>query len=198
MSLVPLLSLLVVPQDPAEFRLAGKGRGHSYSVTFKDGPFRVQGRELLWVVADVKGGRVQDGAHRMHALRKRSDWDGEYSSIYAGFRTPDGVRRFWESDGRSYGEVVDKQVLPTLQNTWEIVALRPMLDGKALTVPRRLYWDLLDPHFTKDHTRAAVMPDGSLRVRLMGSDGGGGWSVEWRFRKNGKHTRRMLDPESEI
>ena len=75
----------------------------------------------------------------------------------------------------------------------EIVSLRASIDGQALTVPKRLYADLLNPDLGKEYVKAKLSKDGrTLVVDMEGSDGAGGYHVTWKLRRTGKSTRDLV------
>jgi hypothetical protein len=66
------------------------------------------------------------------------------------------------------------------------------VDGRPWAVSRTLYWDCLDPDLTKNNTSASLNAEGTvLKVHMDGSDGGGGYEVDWTFRRSGKHSRKV-------
>ncbi|AIE86827.1 hypothetical protein OP10G_3459 [Fimbriimonas ginsengisoli Gsoil 348] len=71
-----------------------------------------------------------------------------------------------------------------------------IVDGRVVPVARTWYWDLLNPNFGKMYERASLSADGhTLTLDMAGSDGAGSYVAQWRIRTNGRHSRKMLDPE---
>lgn len=177
---------------PLVYTAKGIAGGHTYSITFQQERFKPRGRKLIWVVQDMN--RPAKDHLPVHELTKRSDWDGKYSSIYPGFRYGSQVRRFMESDGREYREVAGKPVYDVVKDTMELTTVSATLDGKRVSFPRSVVWDLQDAHLDKRSVERHLSSDGkALTVSMWGSDGDGSYRVEWVLRKNGQVTRRFLD-----
>ena len=85
----------------------------------------------------------------------------------------------------------------------EMSAFEVTVDGKKWPVPARLWRDCYGPNLgtsntgTKPeavYTYAWLSADGErLTVKMLGSDGGGGYRVVWYLRRDGKHHRRIDD-----
>lgn len=167
--------------DAPSYTIRGVSQGHKFAVTIRQARFDPKGRKLIWIVQD----QVQsaNGEPRLHELRSRKDWDGEYSSIYVGFKEGTTLYRFYFDDGREYGQTVGKKPLDTLKHAREITSVEVTLDGRTLKLPNRLYWDLLNPNLGPSYVRATYSVNHkSLRIGLMGSEvpedtGSGGRSM---------------------
>lgn len=179
---------------PPKYVLSGSSLGHTYSVTLKQANFQIRDRKLLWVVQEVE--KRGHGEIPVHALRKRSDWDGNYSSIFAGFSYKGELKQFLFDDGSEYREVVGKPVLDKVKKTTELTGVSAVIDGKRINVPQRLYWDLLDPNLGKEYVSANISRDGkTLMIKMFGSDSTGGYRVVWTLKKGGACSRKFLDME---
>jgi len=67
------------------------------------------------------------------------------------------------------------------------------LDGKQITIPRRLYADCFDPKFGDGYvTLKFGQGFQSVIVSMSGSDGAGGYQAIWRLRKDGRHRRTII------
>ena len=78
--------------------------------------------------------------------------------------------------------------------TVEIISAELFFDRKRITIPKRLYADCFDPNFDSKDNHVKLSRDyRTLIVNMVGSDGGGGYDVTWFFRRNGKHTRRIVE-----
>lgn len=75
----------------------------------------------------------------------------------------------------------------------EIDSMKFYLDGKEITIPRRLYADCFDPNFGDDYvTLKFGQGFQSVIVSMSGSDGAGGYQAIWRLRKDGRHRRTII------
>src|SRR5262249_31398945 len=87
-------------------------------------------------------------------------------------------RRAWGTDGNNPNIEIDSMIL--------------VLDGKELTVPKKLFKDCYEPNL--DH-RSLKMRFGSefksVIVSMSGSDGAGGYEVVWRLASNEHHSRSV-------
>ena len=75
----------------------------------------------------------------------------------------------------------------------EIDSMKFYLDGKQITIPRRLYADCFDPKFGDGYvTLKFGQGFQSVIVSMSGSDGAGGYQAIWRLRKDGRHRRTII------
>lgn len=172
-----LLTTGVASPPPAVYVLKGKSAGHTYEVTFKEGPFQAHGRKLVWYM-------YPDPEHPKD--RKRATYE-------PGYMTKAGQQRFWGSDSVGYDQSaandIKKEMIGRFQ---EIASMTVKVDGKVWPVKRSLYDDLLNPYLSDKGGNAQISDGGkTLVVTLYGSDGAGSYSGMWTFRRNGKHTRSV-------
>lgn len=74
----------------------------------------------------------------------------------------------------------------------EIDSMKFYLDGKEIRVPSKLYADCFEPNLGNDYVTLKFGRDlQSVIITMSGSDGGGGYQVTWRLRKNGQHRRSI-------
>lgn len=75
----------------------------------------------------------------------------------------------------------------------EIYSMRFYLDGREIKIPASLYADCFDPNFGADYVTLKYERDfQSVAISMSGSDGAGGYQVNWRLRKNGQHRRSIV------
>lgn len=169
----------------------GVSNGHRYAVTIRQANFDPHDRKLVWVV--VETARQPNGESRIHELRSRKDWDGEYSSIHAGFREGTKLYRFYRNDGREYREVVGKKPLDAVKKSTEITLVEVKLDGKVFQLPLHLYCDLLNPNLGSEYVHVDYSKkDNTLRIGMMGSDGAGGYAFRWIVDRKGNASRQYV------
>ena len=154
---------------PAVYVIRGHQGPHKYAVRFEQANFRLRGRKVLW--------------HQVYA--------GMYVPA---IRDTKKIRVFWGQDGLSSADLED--IKQYLRRHTELVNLVITVDGRRWPIPKSLYNDLLDPNLGQmsgsDDTfeHASISKDGrKLTVSMMGSDGAGGYEVQWILLSNGKHTR---------
>lgn len=195
--LLALVSPNAIPQlnwnGPRTYQVSGRSNGHSYRVVFEQANFQPRGRKLLWVIGTLER-HYLDGVVRVPS---KSDWADQYSAVSPGYWSKAVPRPFWGGGYFNAMEVKGHSVGPKLKPKTELTRVKVSLDGKTVHVPRTLYWDLLNPNLDKEYVRAKSSPNGQeLTIQMFGADAAYGYLVQWKFRKNGRHTRTMLDSES--
>jgi hypothetical protein len=155
---------------PATYTVRGRAQGHSYSVTFKQANFAVHDRHIFW--------------HRI------SGQDMYYPAWRTGKKSRDFIG--WDSFDRKTVESTSAAAFLLKHNT-ELVSLTVLVDGRKWPIPNSVCAGYLDPDLGPRGELASVSRDGKrLKVRMEGSDGGGGYGIIWVFRRDGKYSVRNM------
>lgn len=72
----------------------------------------------------------------------------------------------------------------------EIASIKLYFDGKETNVPLKLYSDCFQPNFSDNSIKIEFGGDyKSVIFEMHGSDAAASYSVTWKFRKNGRHSK---------
>ena len=157
---------------PAMITIQGKSRGHSYRVRFEQANFQPRGRKLKWA------SNAPGEESRYPFLIRGGKW--------AAFRGHDGYS-VSEIAGRSVGDFLSKHVT-------EVVAITVWIDKKRTVMPKGMFDDLLDPNFDAIYKKAGFLTNKrTFQIQLEGSDGAGGYAVDWWLSSGGKWTRKVKE-----
>jgi hypothetical protein len=158
------------PQDDSKLNwnpprvreITGGNGGHFFKVRIEQARFKGRGRKF--------SGLIDPG------------FDG-------GWPAADG-RKLWGTDGWTKEELDRISTAYFEERATEIVSFEGWVDGKKLSISRKLFDDLLWPNLNPECCWAWLSKDGSrLVVKMLGSDASGSYVVIWTLRPNGKHSR---------
>jgi hypothetical protein len=146
---------------PPKIHQTAASGGHTYSVRIEQGAFAA-GRGTL--------GRIPTGF-------------GAYYPALSG-------RRLYGEEGWTPKEL-SAIVYPRLQSYGQIKRFSVTIDNKTIVVPSRLFNDLLEPHFERDHPLGLIPTSDGVLIVIDGSDGTGAYQATLRVRRDGRVTRNI-------
>ena len=158
---------------PAVFTIQGKSHGHTFKVRFEQANFKSRGRKLKW-------GPLPEAPQSYYPL-----WINGKNQV-----------RLYGLDGRSKDEIAGKPISKYLGKEFtELTSMRIWFDSKRIDMPSRLFNDLLNPDFGRDNVNASFLKNGkTFTIHMDGSDGGAGYTADWKHTANGKWTRKVEGP----
>ena len=155
---------------PRVFTLTGRRDRHTYSIRFEQQNFNWKRRHLVKVLAP-----------------------GTTDQFYPGFVDRGKPRMFYISDRWSRSELTEWVRWMTRPKLTEVRSVTVTVDGRRWPVPRRLYFDLLDPDFGSIYEFARLSRSGQqIMFDMAGSDGGGSYRATWLLRRHGPPKRKMV------
>jgi hypothetical protein len=153
--------------------LKGRNGRHWFTLHLAKGPFRKERHKIKG-----SGNWPQiDGKYELRGFRR--DKDGTVHS--------DGGKNWYGTDAG----------LPRM----EFYQFDLVVDGKRWKIPSHLYCDCYHPNIhikPQPFVWAWLSKDGRrLTVKMRGSDGAGAYKVIWYLRRDGRHSRKLLNPEDD-
>jgi len=108
---------------------------------------------------------------QFHSSEHRISQDAQY-------QTRVDSRLAWRTDGN----------VPNI----EIVSMTLVIDGRELSIPKKLFKDCFEPNLDNRFLKMRFGPQfKTVIVAMNGSDGAGGYEVVWRLAPNGRHSRSI-------